>query len=297
VARLGGHEFGILLDGVLRADCVSVAERTVASLYSPSTIEGRVIHVGASISLAYATEHAWIRGRSKPRKDVWLAVLLILVAAWTTLQTREVFGHYLLLLFVPLTFLNAALLRPHVESAIATAQSMASARFALTFVMFAFLVPSALLLARPQRAFDAAERQKTPASAMETVAVAIDSLTVPGERVAIWGWASPLWITSRTLPGTRDIHTARQLMPSVMQPYFVERFANDLIERKPAWFIDVAAWVRQFSDITRYGHHNYERVANVVEQNYELVAELDRARIYRRRAEAVAAILPVGRPQ
>jgi diguanylate cyclase (GGDEF)-like protein len=56
VARLGGDEFGILLDGDQGSDCLAVAERTVASLHRPSTIEGRVIHVGASIGLAYATD-------------------------------------------------------------------------------------------------------------------------------------------------------------------------------------------------------------------------------------------------
>jgi diguanylate cyclase (GGDEF)-like protein len=54
VARLGGDEFGILLDGDRDSDCLAVAERTVASLHNPTTIEGRVIHVGASIGLAYA---------------------------------------------------------------------------------------------------------------------------------------------------------------------------------------------------------------------------------------------------
>ena len=56
VARLGGDEFGILLDGDEGSDCVAVAERAVASLHRPFTVEGRVIHVGASIGLAYATD-------------------------------------------------------------------------------------------------------------------------------------------------------------------------------------------------------------------------------------------------
>lgn len=51
VARLGGDEFGILLDGDESMGLI-VAERTIASLHKPFQVDGRTIHVGASIGLA-----------------------------------------------------------------------------------------------------------------------------------------------------------------------------------------------------------------------------------------------------
>lgn len=51
VARLGGDEFGILIDSD-HSEGVIVAERTIASLRKPFVLDGRTIHIGASIGLA-----------------------------------------------------------------------------------------------------------------------------------------------------------------------------------------------------------------------------------------------------
>jgi diguanylate cyclase (GGDEF)-like protein len=56
VARLGGDEFAILLDGDQGGEGVIVAERTMASLRKPFDVDGRTIHVGASIGLAWGED-------------------------------------------------------------------------------------------------------------------------------------------------------------------------------------------------------------------------------------------------
>ncbi len=55
VARLGGDEFGILLDGI-QAEAIRVAERSMASLRTPFSLEGRAVHLGASVGLARADD-------------------------------------------------------------------------------------------------------------------------------------------------------------------------------------------------------------------------------------------------
>ena len=56
VARLGGYEFAILLDGDQGSEALSIAERTVASLGMPFSLDGRNIHIGASVGLAWGMD-------------------------------------------------------------------------------------------------------------------------------------------------------------------------------------------------------------------------------------------------
>jgi len=54
VARLGGDEFGILLEGMqddVRA--TDVAERMMAALSAPFSIEGKELSIGGSIGIAF----------------------------------------------------------------------------------------------------------------------------------------------------------------------------------------------------------------------------------------------------
>jgi diguanylate cyclase (GGDEF)-like protein/PAS domain S-box-containing protein len=55
IARFGGDEFAVLVESIVaRADAETVARRIVAALGQPFLIDGRELHVGASIGLASA---------------------------------------------------------------------------------------------------------------------------------------------------------------------------------------------------------------------------------------------------
>jgi diguanylate cyclase (GGDEF)-like protein len=57
VARLGGDEFAILLDHVqIGKQAVIVAERVIAALSAPISVDGRSIHMAASIGLAWGRD-------------------------------------------------------------------------------------------------------------------------------------------------------------------------------------------------------------------------------------------------
>jgi diguanylate cyclase (GGDEF)-like protein len=58
VARLGGDEFAVVLDRGDLAEATSVAERITAALERPFGLETASLHVGASIGIALAPEHA-----------------------------------------------------------------------------------------------------------------------------------------------------------------------------------------------------------------------------------------------
>lgn len=228
----------------------------------------------------------WVRNHRRPAGEVSAALLLTVVAAYTTIQTRQVFGHYLLLLLPPLTLLTAALLAELLQAGPVDRLRPRDRRVVLAFVVFGFVVPAVLLPGRHNDAFDVDRRSLTPASSFEAVTEAIREFTDSGDRVAIWGWAAPIWITTGTLPGTRDVHTARQLLPGELQPYFVDRFATDMAERQPILFVDAVAMISHFSDVSKFGHHNFDSVRRVVDTDFRLVAEVDGVRVFLRR-EAV----------
>ena len=58
VARLGGDEFAVLLTGADVEFASSIAERITSEIEPPFEIDGSSLHVGASIGIALAPEHA-----------------------------------------------------------------------------------------------------------------------------------------------------------------------------------------------------------------------------------------------
>ena len=58
VARLGGDEFAILLTGADVEFATSIAERITTEIAPPFDVEGSSLHVGASIGIALAPQHA-----------------------------------------------------------------------------------------------------------------------------------------------------------------------------------------------------------------------------------------------
>jgi len=59
VARLGGDEFAILLENAhAEADVVVVAERVVAAMRAPVTLEGREVRIGTSVGIARGARDA-----------------------------------------------------------------------------------------------------------------------------------------------------------------------------------------------------------------------------------------------
>src|SRR5690606_20047223 len=57
VARIGGDEFTVLLEHVERAEeATAVAERIIADLAAPFTVDGKVVHIGATVGVALVDE-------------------------------------------------------------------------------------------------------------------------------------------------------------------------------------------------------------------------------------------------
>jgi len=59
VARLGGDEFALLLSGVrFSADAKAIADKVIAAAHAPFKVTGHVLHVGASVGVAFGVDAA-----------------------------------------------------------------------------------------------------------------------------------------------------------------------------------------------------------------------------------------------
>ncbi len=238
-----------------------------------------------------------LRRRATPGPGLLLGLLLTGVAAWVTMQTREVFGHYLLFLLPPMTFLIGSLLRTvdgpqtaDVPATIGRAEGREGGEgtaggvsirhgMSLEFLVFLFVLPAVVLIGRPNPAFDEELRARTPASFAPAAVAEIERWTDPGDRVAIWGWPAALLIESRTLSGTRDVHTERQLLEGPYQQYFAERYVADLDAYRPALFVDA---LPPGVDPNLMRFREVDVVRRAIEADYVPLGSFDGIRLYAR---------------
>lgn len=106
----------------------------------------------------------------------------------------------------------------------------------------------------------------------------------PGESIAIWGWTSYVYIEANLLQATRDAHFERAVAAGPYQRYFRQRFLADLINSKPALFLDSASRFSLTYQDPKFTHdQSYPELAALIREQYVLVDEVLGARIYRRR--------------
>ncbi|HET7535739.1 MAG TPA: hypothetical protein VFJ90_04745, partial [Candidatus Didemnitutus sp.] len=105
-----------------------------------------------------------------------------------------------------------------------------------------------------------------------------------GDTIAIWGWANYVYVETGLRQATRDAHSERSIKPGPLQVYFRERFLVDLMVTRPAIFLDAIGPCSLFFRAPELKHErNYPGLGEFIRTQYQLVDEIDGARIYRRR--------------
>jgi len=107
-----------------------------------------------------------------------------------------------------------------------------------------------------------------------------------GECMAVWGWCAELYVDSGLIQATRDGHTFRHVCPGSKQPYYVERYAKDLLTSRPVLFVDAGACegviprAPTFLDIELGDYKDFPEIASIIEKHYELVSTVQGIKIY-----------------
>lgn len=222
---------------------------------------------------------AVFRTRTKPHALWFAGALLTAAAALAVVLPRRDFLHYLLLLVVPLTLWQGAAIGD-----LWTQVRLLRLRRLLGggFLVLGGLIPVALRCLQPAPAIfgEFADHWRHPRSVEASLARA---LTEPGERVAVWGWASAIHAESRRHQATRDAHVQGAIVPNPQQRYYRMGWLADFQRSDPPVFVDaVGPGAFAFGDRAAHGHESFPALADHIRRHYALVTDLVHARVYLR---------------
>jgi hypothetical protein len=110
----------------------------------------------------------------------------------------------------------------------------------------------------------------------DRIAAVIEKLKTsrPVASMAIWGWASGVYVVSGIPPATRDAVTTYAIEKWPTQAYFGHRFVSDLRNKTPDLFVDAMApgtftWWKELS-----AYESNSELKSYIDENYVLVDQL-----------------------
>jgi hypothetical protein len=212
----------------------------------------------------------------------YVAWVLLAAAFYSVLRPGREVAHYLHFLVIPLSLLAGFTL----ATAVAEAGDRAAAGRRAPWIFFAALTlaPQAYNLGAGQPHEHVGRAATTHRQPRSAAAEFIRARARPGDTLAMWGWEPHLLVETGLPHGTREAHTANQIMDWPLRPYYVTRYLWDMERRQPQWFVDVVG-PGSFAFEARgiQAHETVPALRDLVAAHYELAAEFGSKRIYRRR--------------
>jgi hypothetical protein len=142
-----------------------------------------------------------------------------------------------------------------------------------------FLIPASLLAFSPNRFQGHIDEYLT--DRYSEMDLAIRKFSPTGGRLAIWGWA-PEMIAETGIPlGTRDPITQYALPPGPLQPYYRQRYLQDLKQNQPALFLEATGpHNHAFNNPGRDGIASFPELNSFISDHYRQVATIDGMRLF-----------------
>ncbi len=233
---------------------------------------------------------AWLAAPRRPSPLVWSGFLMTIASVIAVLAPRQGFHHYLLYTVPALTWWSGALIcRLHETLGDARKQTV----LAVAFVLVAGGLPGALrsTFAPSNEHGRLLENWRNPHR--ESTAL-LRQHRQPGDRVAVWGWDSQIYVETQLPQATRESHSTRQLWESSQRDsYYRPRYLDDLRRNQPAFFVDaVGPGAFFFDQRERDGHEAFEDLRNYIAKHYRLMHSADHLRIYFRNDRVPATADP-----
>jgi hypothetical protein len=216
------------------------------------------------------------------RKELWnhklllsLASLIIIASYYGIVKPSTFYEHYFLLFLIPMIFFYGVLMGVFEK---------AFGHYKLFPVLNAFLIittviiPSFYCFAQASSVNLLTEHslklKKQPAAEV------IGKYAPPGEKMAVWGWKTDLYIQTGLTLGTRYGDSFHQLTKSEQQDYYLNNYLLDLKINKPKIFVDAITSSSFFFNEIQDRHENYSMIDSYIKENYTKVGEVDQIRIY-----------------
>lgn len=208
-----------------------------------------------------------------------LPLAVALVAWFSVILPGRGYPHYLQLLVLPLSCLCAVVIAPLLAGHVIWQR----AAFVTAIPLYA-LVALVVRLYQPAPPLVADNPEETNKFYFPN---AVGAHIRPGEKLAIWGWSSYLYVHTKTVQATRRAMSQLMFEQGPLQLHFRQQYLMDLMNSRPPVFVDSTGPMSLFylNPILRH-EVQFPALAEYIEANYSLVEEYRRARIYLRNKEA-----------
>ena len=105
----------------------------------------------------------------------------------------------------------------------------------------------------------------------------------PGDWMAIWGWMPQYLVVTHAIMGTRDSITQFQIENGPARVYYRGRYARDMRDNEPEYFLDAVAPVSfAFTERSTQGLESFPELSQLVHGSYRLVTEVDGIRLFKK---------------
>lgn len=230
-----------------------------------------------AFALLYARS-VWQEGTPSLRTALVIGWITSAIAYFCVIAPRREVAHYLQLMVIPITLLAAL----HLASACPPRRSAAAV---LLFLLLG-IAPQAQNRYRAIQEYlgHFAEFKTHPASPGGAF---IQARMHPGERLTVWGWNAQLHVETQLPQGTREAHSAFQIIDGPYRDFYRSRYMRDMLRWKPEWFVD-AVGPKRFAFEHRHiaGHETLPELGQLIREQYEFLTEVDSMRIYRRKTSS-----------
>lgn len=248
------------------------------------TIVLRIVNEGGVSTSAVLILAGWLLGiglmnfRGLKILPTWLVAGLIgtfLLAIFSVAMPARPYPHYFQLLILPSSLLLAlALCLP--KSPSANWQKLIS-----TLPVFVLILPLTIRAIEPNLCFGILTRTNT---ARNILSQKVSRYAKPGDKIAVWGWSSYLYVETGTLSATRAAMSAATFYND--NPVLIHHralYLLDIISSQPPVFVDTIGPMSNFYKNPDDRHdQTFPGLARYIADHYTLVDEYREARIYRR---------------
>lgn len=207
--------------------------------------------------------------------DVFVFSILA-VSVYAIYRPHRGFPHYLAFLIFPLALVGARTLAWSLRSAENTWRSVSDPRLArsaivrsaIPFVVFTLALPCSFRSKELGSAPESEAWMATfPLQIQCPVCDLVNHFAKPGDPVAIFGWAPEIYVSTGTLPATRDI-VPPELVDFPQQDYYRRRYVEDLQRHPPKVFVDVGPHQFWYQNRDPYRFEHFPELSKYVEDNF-----------------------------
>ncbi|MFN8348262.1 MAG: hypothetical protein U0X91_24890 [Spirosomataceae bacterium] len=205
------------------------------------------------------------------------AALWLVASLYAATKSGNDFVHYLNFCIYPFALTGVAFFRSWANTG-----RLSWLPAFLSLLPFAALFGFKVVKHQPLNRYVSTADHRVPQSG---VAELIRQYAESNERLVVWGWMCRYHVETGMPQGTAENHSERCIYPHPMREKYYRRYLNDLAANRPKIFVDTVPNSLWLNDRATQAHEAFPELKAFIAQNYRLVGEIDRTRVYVRKAE------------